>query len=118
METRLTLHPGQRGTKKLVAQYGDRLVCVRYRYDERQKKRIKTVELIIEEIDWEPDSQRIAWNALVGVHIDRNERSLQRQVKQAGGKWNPVTQVWELPYKKLKDLGLEDRMQCRNAKEA
>jgi hypothetical protein len=34
METRLTLRPGMPGTKKLVARYGDRLVCVRYLYDE------------------------------------------------------------------------------------
>jgi hypothetical protein len=33
---------------------GDRLVCVRYRYDEQQKKRCKTVELIVEEDGWEP----------------------------------------------------------------
>ncbi len=24
--------PGQKGTKQLLAQYGDRLICVRYRY--------------------------------------------------------------------------------------
>ena len=29
METRLSLAPGQNGTKKLVTQYGERLVCVR-----------------------------------------------------------------------------------------
>jgi hypothetical protein len=51
MRTRLKLNPGQRGTKKLVSQYGDRLVCVRYRYDAQQKKRFKTVELIVDEID-------------------------------------------------------------------
>jgi hypothetical protein len=28
----LHLKPGQKGTKHLVEQYGDRLVCVRYRY--------------------------------------------------------------------------------------
>jgi hypothetical protein len=33
MRTRLHLKPGQKGTKQLLAQYGDRLVCVRYRYD-------------------------------------------------------------------------------------
>ena len=38
MRTRLTLKPGQRGTKQLVAEYGDRLVCVRYRYDDKQCK--------------------------------------------------------------------------------
>jgi hypothetical protein len=36
---RLHLKPGQKGTKQLLAQYGARLVCVRYRYDAEQKKR-------------------------------------------------------------------------------
>jgi hypothetical protein len=48
METRLTLAPGQNGTKKLLARYGDRLVCVRYRYDSERAVRHKTVELIVE----------------------------------------------------------------------
>jgi len=49
MRTRLTLQPGQSGTKELVEQYGDRLVCVRYRYDATRRRRFKTVELIVEE---------------------------------------------------------------------
>ena len=52
MHIRSTVHPGQRGAKKLLTQYGDRLVCVRYRYDDKRQKRIKTVELIVEEEDW------------------------------------------------------------------
>ena len=36
MRARLILKPGQRGTKKLCAEYGERLVCVRYRYDEKR----------------------------------------------------------------------------------
>ena len=39
MKTRLTLKPGQKGTKKLIAEYGDTLVCIRYRYDPQKKKR-------------------------------------------------------------------------------
>ena len=30
---RLRLKPGQKATKRLLAQYGDRLICVRYRYE-------------------------------------------------------------------------------------
>ena len=30
METRLTLRPGQHGTRKLVERYGERLLRVRY----------------------------------------------------------------------------------------
>jgi hypothetical protein len=47
MHTSTTIRPGQRGAKKSMAQYGDRLVCVRYRQDEQRKKRFKTVELIV-----------------------------------------------------------------------
>ena len=54
MRTRLHLKPGQKGTKQLLAQYGDRLVCVRYRYDAQRKKRFKTVELNVAECDWDP----------------------------------------------------------------
>lgn len=34
MKTHTHLKPGQKGTKRLVEQYGDALLCVRYRYDE------------------------------------------------------------------------------------
>jgi len=53
MRTSLHLKPGRKGTKQLLAQYGDRLVCVRYRHDAQQKKRFKTVELIVAEWAWE-----------------------------------------------------------------
>lgn len=54
MRTRLKLKPGQRGTKKLQALYGDRLICVRYRYDAENGRRLKTIELIVEEKAWVP----------------------------------------------------------------
>ena len=44
---RLHLKPGQKGTKQLLAQYGDRLTCARYRYDAQRKQRFKTVELLV-----------------------------------------------------------------------
>ena len=43
------------------------LVCVRYRYDEQARKRFKTVELIVEEVDWEPRARRMAGDAIVRV---------------------------------------------------
>lgn len=57
MNTKLTLKPGQRGTKKLLKKYGNRLVCVRYRYDEEKKLRYKTVELIVDVTEWEPKEE-------------------------------------------------------------
>lgn len=84
MQTRLTLQPGQSSTKALVEQYGDRLVCVRYRYDAAHKRRVKTVELIVEEVPWEP---RPAVDTLMALRVGVDERRLQQQIKQAGGRW-------------------------------
>jgi len=42
VETRLSLAPGQNGTKKLLATYGERLLRVRYRYDAARGVRHKT----------------------------------------------------------------------------
>jgi len=50
MKTRLTLRAGQNGTKKLQRKYGNRLLAVRYRYDSVRRLRLKTVELIEEEM--------------------------------------------------------------------
>ncbi len=54
MQARRTLVPGQKGTKKFLDHYGEKLICVRYRYDEQQRKRVTTVELIVEESAWTP----------------------------------------------------------------
>jgi hypothetical protein len=110
MRVLLHLKPGQKGTKKLCAQYGDRLICVRYRYDPQRKKRFKTVELIVEERDWEPSAPRIKVETVVGIRVNRLEIDLRQQVKRAGGKWNPQRQVWELRHDQVVALGLEARM--------
>src|SRR5205809_3466222 len=85
---RLHLKPRQKGTKQLLAQYGDRLVCVRYRYDAQQEKRFKTVELIVAEREWDPPASRFADDAIVGVRVGFAEVEIRDQVKRAGGKWN------------------------------
>jgi hypothetical protein len=49
MQTRRTLTLGQKGVKKFIGHYGEQLVCVRYRYDERRRKRFTTVDIIVEQ---------------------------------------------------------------------
>src|SRR2546428_4074420 len=56
MRAQVTLQPGRKGTKRLLEQYGAKLVCVRYRYNEERRLRYKTVELIVEETPWEKSS--------------------------------------------------------------
>lgn len=110
MEVRLTLRPGQRGTKKLVARYGDRLICVRYRYDEVRRRRYKTVELIEEEGEWAPSEGLRRWDRWVGVRVGWDERRVCEDIRIAGGVWDRRNQWWRLRYRLVRLLKLEDRM--------
>ena len=110
MRTSQHLKPGRKGTKQLLAQYGDRLVCVRYRHDAQQKKRFKTVELIVAEWAWEPPAPRLPADQRVALRIGFAEVALRERVKQAGGKWNPRQKVWELCYGHVVALNLEARI--------
>jgi len=107
---RLHLKPGQKGTKQLLAQYGDRLICVRYRYDAQRKKRLKTVELLVAERDWDPPRPRLANDQLVGLRVAFADVAVRERVKQAGGTWNPERRVWHLRYDRAVALGLTSRI--------
>ncbi len=109
MQIRSTVHPGQRGAKRLRTQYGERLVCVRYRYDERRQKRLKTVELIIAEEEWTPRVQPKR-DVLVPIRLTLAETTLRQQIKQRGGRWDPRRGIWELRYEHVVALGLEERI--------
>jgi hypothetical protein len=110
MPTRLHLKPGQKGTKQLLAQYGDRLTCVRYRYDPQRKKRFKTAELLVGERDREPRRPRFAQDQIVGLRVAFADVAVRDRVKQAGGTWNPERRVWRLRYDRVVALGLNSRI--------
>ena len=110
MKTLKRLQPGQPGTKKLLEKYGDKLVCVRYRYDREQKWRTKTAEIIIDEGPLDTSIPRIPANKLVFLRIDFDEMHLRKLVKAADGRWNPDEKLWELPYKIVCELGLRKRI--------
>lgn len=106
-QIRLTLQPGQKGTKRLARQYGNRLVCVRYRYDAVKRKRYKTVELIVDEQRWQP---ALKPGTLVAVQVKWGEVEMARAVRGAGGHWDKVCKVWRLRYDQVVALGLQHRM--------
>jgi hypothetical protein len=111
-ETRLTLAPGQNGTKKLLATYGERLVCVRYRYDSTRKVRHKTVELIVETAPWNPRQRnpRREPEDMVAVRIAFSETALRERIKAAGAIWRPRHRLWEVDWKTVVELGLHGRV--------
>ena len=90
---RLHLKPGHKGTKQLLAQYGDRLICVRYRYDAQRKKR-----------------PRFAHDQIVGLRVAFADVAVRDRVKQAGGTWNPERRVRQLRYDRVVALGLNGRI--------
>ena len=110
MHTSTTVQPGQRGAKRFVAQYGDRLVCVRYRQDEQRKQRCKTVELSVAEGLWTPPPPRRRRERLVLVKVAFPERELRRQIKDGGGVWNPDKPAWAIRYDCAVTLGLTPRL--------
>ena len=107
MITRLKLKPGQKGTKKLLAEHGDALVCVRYRYDETSGTRIKTVELVVETTMWKPPVKKFRDNDLVPVRIGFAEKNLIAAAKTAKGRWNPDERLWFIRYGNIKGALLE-----------
>lgn len=112
METRLTLAPGQNGTRKLHAAYGERLVCVRYRYDAQRGLRHKTVELIVETTPWNPRQRnaRREPQDMVAVRIAWSETGLRERIKAAGGIWRHRQKLWEVDWKTVRELGLQARV--------
>jgi hypothetical protein len=108
LRVRLKLKPGQPGTKYLCREYGDRLLCVRYRYDDKNQKRYTTVELIVAEQPWQPAALKP--DTLVRIVIGFDEIDLRQKVKDAGGKWSKSTKTWKIPYKTARKLGLKKRI--------
>ena len=110
MGVRLTLRPGQLGTKGPLARYGKRLVCVRYRYDEQTRQRVKTVGLIENSTDLRAGGASRDGKGMTAERVDWKELELRRKVKAAGGKWEPAKRVGVLSREQVRRLGLEERV--------
>ena len=90
METRVTLRPGEKSTKALVAEHGHRLVCVRYRYDAAAQVRYKTMELVVDQVPWGPGAHAADPEgrppSQVGVRVAYEDRALRQRIRQLGGR--------------------------------
>lgn len=122
--------PGQRGTRKLLASYGERLICVRYRYDAASRTRYKTVELIVDQSPWTPlppplhalkpvlkvdDIEELESPSPphVGVKVFFRENALRERAKAAGGLWSKNEKLWRLSCRTAVSLRLEHRIARR-----
>jgi len=93
-----------------VKKYGEALLRVRYKYNLQHARKLKTVELIIENESWDRNKNRIPANKIVGIKERYGEVNIGRLVPNAGGKWDKK-QLWQLQYLEAVNLGLEDRIE-------
>jgi hypothetical protein len=110
-EVRKTLRPGMRGTRKLGKEFGDRLVCVRYRYDRKRGLRWTTVELVASAPrPWTPKPLPSA-GALVYVRTGPKDWDLRRRLASSGGvSRDGVLDLWRMRYETAIRLGLKRRI--------
>ena len=100
-----TIRPGEPGTKRILRDWGTRLVCVRYRYNPAVKRRVTTAELVMQEGPW-----RHKHVEEVGVSIRSWENGLRQAIVEAGGVWDRDLAMWVLPRTRAERLGLQDRL--------
>lgn len=106
------LAPGQPGTKRYQRQFGDALVCVRYRIHPETATRYTTVEIVVDEkqLPGFTAPGGTSDETLIALTIAYGEAELRQRVKQAGGKWDQDKKVWQLPYGIARQLGLHGRI--------
>ena len=109
MKTHCHLKPGQKGTKRLVEKFGQSLLCVRYRYDEKRGIRVKTVEIVVEEQPWQPPF-RFRDEDLVPITVGYGETELREILRKARAKWDPQAKVWTAQYRLIRGTVLESRI--------
>jgi hypothetical protein len=99
------LAPESRGALKLARQFGEALVCVRHRTDDRGEYRYTTVELLVEKAPIRPRTDRI-----VAIRTSPAERSLHTVLRAAGGTWDYKARLWRIPRRVAGILKLVNRI--------
>ena len=123
MEVRKTLRAGEKGTKRWQAEYKEKLLNVRYRYDDGSRMRYTTVEIIVEEKPYVHSyvngmvkaSKKVATKEeskveFAYIKIAYQELKERQQVKAAGGFWEKEKRLWKIDKRKVKELGIESRV--------
>ena len=97
------LAPDQPGAKKLARQYGNALVCVRYRHDAVRGVRYTTVELIVEQAQL---PAKRAKSTTVYVHISHLDARLKTEAQAEGARWDARRQAWRMSLQTARALDI------------
>lgn len=82
-----------------MEKYGDALVCVRYRYDDETRTRLKTVELIVEKKELPSAGKNANKEKLVAVRISYGERDDPLHGTIPNLKWYVIDRCGHSPWK-------------------
>ena len=119
---RKKMAPHQPGAGRWSERFGAYLVCVRYRDDVDSRRRVVTVELVVDErplperpapvVVPSPPAEALPEHpsAQVGIRIEGWELNQRRQAKQAGARWNPTFGLWLMTRAQAEAAGLSDRI--------
>jgi len=75
-----------------------------------RKRKIKTVELIIDESPLTFNPSKIPMNKIMQLTVAYGEVHVGKLIRDAGGRWNRKEKLWQLPYGEVLALRLEDRI--------
>ena len=99
----------QPGAQRWHALYGEQLLCVRYRDDPDNGRRVVTVELLVEERPLPARPPRR--DEPVMVQIRYGETRLAAQARAYGGRWDAKARFWSMTRDQATQAGLADRIQ-------
>jgi len=71
---------------------------------------MKTVELLEEQKPWLEERQYIPPNKIMYLRVEYGEVQIGQIIKSSGGYWNKEKGYWELAYREVRVLGLENRI--------
>jgi len=83
---------------------------VRYIYNAISGIKMKTVEFVEEQKPWSRKRQSIPPNKIMHLRVEYDEVQIRNLVKSCGGRWNKGKGYWELAYREVQILGLENRI--------
>ena len=110
------MQPGQPGAKRYTRQYGESLVCVRYRRDAANSRRVTTVELIVDDGFYHQETNPViktmysSPNRNVYIRVGYEETWLRMQIKVVGARWVAEKRLWQMRYREAHKLGITDRI--------
>ena len=111
-----TIPAGRPGTRRYLAEWGDKLLNVRYRIDDSGLSSFTTVEIVVDERPRVPVGRvqngflRTREKSLVYIYISYHEDRLRQRVRNVGATWDSARKLWRLPREKVVNMGLLDRI--------